>query len=591
MLTNAIAGGVLVATHLVVLVLQLNPHVPIVSITALRWFVAVVSMYGPYLSVAFYFLILLREALSSRPLRPAWLSVRLLSWLGALGASAAAIITWANLRGFRAVLSAAAADRMREGAVATTIFAVVLVSLAVLRYSFLSAQAPARGGRRGSRMTGALLILSLVLSVGVPLWLRGPGEPPVPAARRLRQVRPVLPPQHVRLILIDGASLELIRQRVAGGHLPNFGRLLDRGAAIDLATLKPTQADPVWAAAATGKYPPKNGVRSEALYYVRPDDPDRVTLLPDYCFAYALRYQGFIGYEPLTADALQARTLWSILSDYNIASGIVNWPLTRPAEAPIGYVISDYVDEAASSPLRLADFQAGDPTTAVDVAREAFDAWQDRPWHDVLAAAPGEPEPVGLGRARWDRAYADAALMLDEQFGTVPRLTAVRYEGIDTFGHIYLRDAEPERFGDVRRTVARRSILDRYYVAIDAEIGRAVDRLRQGDLLLVVSGFGMAPASLLKRAFTRLLGDPPILPVDTRPGTHEQAPDGFLLAYGDHVADGEFQRGSIVDLAPTVLYYMGLPIGRDMDGFARTDLFRSSFTREHPVTYTATHER
>jgi predicted AlkP superfamily phosphohydrolase/phosphomutase len=167
----------------------------------------------------------------------------------------------------------------------------------------------------------------------------------------------------------------------------------------------------------------------------------------------------------------------------------------------------------------------------------------------------------------------------------------MRYEGVDALGHVYLRDAEPERFGDVRRAAARRSVLDRYYAFLDAEIGRAVDRLGSGDLLLVVSGFGIEPAPLLKRALGRMLGDPPVIPIDTRPGTHEQAPDGFLLAYGDHVADGELRRGSIVDVTPTVLYYMGLPIGRDMDGFARTDLFRSTFTREHPVLYTATHER
>ena len=54
---------------------------------------------------------------------------------------------------------------------------------------------------------------------------------------------------------------------------------------------------------------------------------------------------------------------------------------------------------------------------------------------------------------------------------------------------------------------------------------------------------------------------------------------------------GESRRGSIVDLAPTVLYYMGIPIGRDMDGFARTDLFRITYTQDHPVTYTLTHDR
>ncbi len=48
MLTNAVAGGALAATYLVVLVLQLNPQVPIVSLTALRWFVALVAFYGLY---------------------------------------------------------------------------------------------------------------------------------------------------------------------------------------------------------------------------------------------------------------------------------------------------------------------------------------------------------------------------------------------------------------------------------------------------------------------------------------------------------------------------------------------------------------
>ena len=73
-------------------------------------------------------------------------------------------------------------------------------------------------------------------------------------------------------------------------------------------------------------------------------------------------------------------------------------------------------------------------------------------------------------------------------------------------------------------------------------------------------------------------------------GTHEPAPDGFLLAYGSHVAHGQFDRGSIVDIAPTVLYYMGLHIGRDMDGFARTDLFLRTYTLDRPVKYIATHE-
>jgi len=576
MLTNAIAGGVLVAIYLVILVLQLNPHVPVVSVTAARWFVALLAMYGPYLSVLIYLMILAREAIASRPLQPAWFSVRILAWFGAVGAAAAAGITWANLRGFRAVLNEAAAERMYQGAMATTIFAAVLVTVAVLRYSF---------GRRGSRATGILLFAAMLLSVGVPLWLRGPGEPPVPSARRLSPARSVPPAPRVRIILLDGASLGFIRQRVAAGQLPNFGNLLDRGAVIDLATLKPTQIEPVWTAAATGKYPPKNGVRSEALYRVRPDDDEPVNLLPDYCFAQALIYQGFVRPEPLTSAALHARPLWEILADHGLPSGIVNWPLTRPAKATLGYLVSDFFDEAASSPLRSADPQAGDPTSAVDIAREAFDAWQAKAWQDVLApVSDEEARPTGIQRARWDRSYADASVELERQL-LVPRLTAVRFEGIDEFGHTYLRDADPETFGDVRRGDPHRSVLDRHYAFIDSEVQRAIRESAPGDLLLVVSGFGLDRNPLAKRLLARLIGEADLV------GTHEPAPDGFLLAYGTNVAPGQHRRGSIVDLAPTVLYYMGLPVGRDMDGFARTDLFRSEHTRDHPVTYTPTLER
>jgi predicted AlkP superfamily phosphohydrolase/phosphomutase len=81
------------------------------------------------------------------------------------------------------------------------------------------------------------------------------------------------------------------------------------------------------------------------------------------------------------------------------------------------------------------------------------------------------------------------------------------------------------------------------------------------------------------------MGDPDLT------GTHERAPDGFLLAYGDAVARGRHQRASIVDVAPTVLYFLGLPVGRDMDGYARTDLFTAAFTAERPIAFIPTHNR
>jgi hypothetical protein len=63
------------------------------------------------------------------------------------------------------------------------------------------------------------------------------------------------------------------------------------------------------------------------------------------------------------------------------------------------------------------------------------------------------------------------------------------------------------------------------------------------------------------------------------------------MAYGSNVASGGFPPGAVVDLAPTVLYYLGVPVGRDMDGIARRDLFVAGYAQDHPVKYVATHER
>ena len=149
------------------------------------------------------------------------------------------------------------------------------------------------------------------------------------------------------------------------------------------------------------------------------------------------------------------------------------------------------------------------------------------------------------------------------------QFTAVRYPGIDAVGHYYLRYALPRAFGDVsdEERLRHGRVLEQYYTYLDGIVGRAMATLGPDDLLLVVSGFGMEPLSLGKRLLERVVGDPDLS------GSHERAPDGFVMAYGRQVAKGNFPRASVVDIAPTVLYYFGLPIARDLDGFARTDIF------------------
>src|SRR5262249_38778454 len=47
----------------------------------------------------------------------------------------------------------------------------------------------------------------------------------------------------------------------------------------------------------------------------------------------------------------------------------------------------------------------------------------------------------------------------------------------------------------------------------------------------------------------------------------QHTPEGFMIAAGPHIKRGAVVSGaSIMDLAPTILYLMGVPVPRDMDG-------------------------
>ena len=561
MLTNALLAGALGAAYLTILLLQLNPQVPLASHSVWRWYLTLAGFYGVHLALVFYVLMLLREFVSFGAFSPGWISVRLLAWLSASAAAVASTLMWLNLRGFPNLFDEAAARRFAFGAGATTVASLVLLGIALAHYS---------SGRRGSRVGAALLAIAIIGSLALPIAARGAGGEPTLGARRVMlAAAPEKDTPRVAVLLLDGASLEYVWPRVAAGRLPNFGRVLDNGASMDLATIRPTQPDPVWAAVATGMYPAKNGVRSAALYFA-PGDDRGVDLLPSHCFSHILVRLGVVRDQPNTSAAWRARPLWRILSDYGISAGIVRWPLTYPAQPLTGFLLTDRFHQLIGSMFEF-DGRAAYPEEAVARAREAF--------------APDGPAPVDevTAAARRDEAYARAAR--DLHAARPVEVEAVRYQAIDAASHVYLRYAEPESFGDV--SVADRErygpLLDRHYAYLDGEIGAAIERLSPGDLLLVVSGFGMEPVGPLTHAAARLLRDPDVS------GTHENGPDGFLLAYGSNVLPGRKQRGSIVDVTPTILYFLGLPIGRDMDGFARADVFNEAFTAARPITFIPSH--
>jgi hypothetical protein len=529
----------------------------------------VVLAYGLHLAVGFYAAIVIREVLGTEGVSPGWVSYRVLSWFCAASAVTAAALMWHNLQAFTTALDADTANRFFNAALAQTVSAAVAMALAILR--------PSTPGFR--RWVAWLFGLAVLATVVAPLAVRGVGlmgKAPQPAAAPAAPGLPAAEDRRVTVLGVDGASLDMIALAVAEGRLPNFGRLLEQGASMHVATLRPTQPGPVWTAMATGKRPWRNGVRSAATYQSVLGGAS-ADLLPDFCFAHALVSFGLLVETLQTSASLEALPIWDILGQAGLASTVVRWPLTWPAKPLNGALVTDEFHRA--SPFRLA---LSEPGLTYPTSLVADLAVVSRP--AASSSANASSASAGAAPRALDDYYLALTSRLVEQMPA--HFTAVRLEGLDTVGHYFLRYALPQEFGDVSDDERARfgRVMDQYYAALDAEVGRLLQQMRPDDLLLVASPFGLEPLSVPKRLLEQVLGNPAIS------GTHERAPDGFLLAFGRDVQPGRYPRGAVVDFAPTLLYYFGLPLGRDMDGLARVDVFKQSFSAERPIAYIPTYE-
>ena len=577
MLSNAVVAAALATCYVLVLVLQLNPGLPLSPGKLLPIAGTIGLFYVVHLTAIFY-AILVFSRLLSREFSPAWISLGVVSWLSAAAAAAGALLMWSNLRTFARVLEPEATSAVTMGSAvlvgSATLFALIALSRKII----------------GTRWVWAICFsIVAVASIAAPVALRGQGQLEPLDARAVDVPLNVTSQEsapRVTIIAIDAGSLELVATAAAEGRLANFGRILDAGAVMHLATLHPTSAEAVWAAVATGKLPQKNGVRSASVY-LPAGGGDPIRLLPDFCFAYGVLRVGLLTEQAHSSATIRARTLWDILSAVGIASGVVNWPLTYPAPAMRGYLVSDRYAQVALGGAGLGDPhllyppEFGEEVLPV-VQRAATDAVAPNGRDESGAPIPERHQAAG----RIDRVYDHLAEALSVERPT--QVTVTRYQSLDPIGHYFLRYAVPSSFGDVSEDERRRfgSVLESHYRLMDQAIGRAIAALGPEDLLLVVSAYGMEPLGFGKRMLERVIGDPDLS------GTHEAAPDGFLMAYGAAVAKARpLRRASVVDLTPTVLYFLGLSVGRDMDGFVRTDLFEPSFTAERPITFIPTYER
>jgi predicted AlkP superfamily phosphohydrolase/phosphomutase len=84
----------------------------------------------------------------------------------------------------------------------------------------------------------------------------------------------------------------------------------------------------------------------------------------------------------------------------------------------------------------------------------------------------------------------------------------------------------------------------------------------------------------------RVIAADKIIEGDTNGISGDHHPDGILVVAGSGIRQGyKLDQASVLDMAPTMLALMGLPIGRDMDGRVLQEIFEDKFLAAHPINY------
>jgi len=413
---------------------------------------------------------------------------------------------------------------------------------------------------------GAILALA---GCGAPALAPGTsGQPgPAPAAR-------------VFIVGIDAGNWAVLGPAMESGIMPNLKRLTARGSRGVLHSMDPTASAVIWTTLATGRLPEDHGI----LGFVAPKANGELA--------------------PVTSNMRRVKALWNIVSEAGLEVGFVGWWVTWPAEPVRGFMASDY-----TWPLLKSDrgFATGaDPDLELPARTYPPELMDElRPLLKLDAGmSPQELDRLGVGAIPRVRGYAVRDIMLkDISLGDIadrlleryrPALFAVYFDGLDAFCHVfwphYLRYLEARDQGDGAAMASLpghvRSVgaaMDAHLGRIDGYLGRVMDHAGPQDVILVISdhGYGDNPG---RQPILRGYGEwitPP----------HWHRLEGMVAASGGPIARGrDLGRATVLDIAPTVLALLGLPVAADMDGRVLTEMLTSEFLEAHPVTQVPTYE-
>lgn len=360
------------------------------------------------------------------------------------------------------------------------------------------------------------------------------------------------------MVGIDSADWKIIQPLIDSGGMPGMQRIVEEGTSGNLTTLEPQLSPMLWTSIATGKMAYHHGVSGFTEV-----DPQTGRVVP------------------VSAATRQCRTLWEILGERGLRSHVVSWFATHGERDLDGCMVSNMFGHL---PNVLPDADPSDwppPPSGTYWPESLADSMND------LRVSPHEldpdevirlfvPEAHTVDQQKDKRLWALAG-KLAEAFSVHEAAThllqanpnsdffAVYYRTVDEISHMFMPYHPPKMEGIPAADFALyRHVVTGIYRLHDLFLQRLVQLAGPEAAVMVVSDHGFH-SDHLRPTFT------PRVPAGI---TVWHRPQGVFAAAGPGICQDELVYGArLLDIAPTILHWFGLPVGADMEGRVLNEVF------------------
>ena len=358
--------------------------------------------------------------------------------------------------------------------------------------------------------------------------------------------------QHKTLLIgWDAADWKVARPLMDAGKMPALKRLTEEGSWGNLATIQPILSPMLWTSIATGKRAWKHGIHG---------------------FTEPCPKTGSI--RPISNLSRKTKAVWNIFNQEGLKSNVIGWWPSHPAEPINGVMISNHYQQPAKG---LQDEWPMRPGTVhpkhLEAALKEFRVHPAELQNEHVL--PFIPKAAEIDQEK-DNAMGSCMKILAENASIHAAATAVMqrepwdfmavyYDGIDHFGHGFMRYHPPRLpWVDAADFEKYKDVIEAAYRYHDMMLEVLLQLAGEDTTVLLISDHGFEPGNLR----------PQSTPNEPAGPAAEHSPLGIFCARGPGIKKNhEIQSACLLDITPTLLQIKGLPVGEDMDGRVLEDIF------------------